>query len=188
MPEKKEKKKPIAAAKSKAPVADKKVLPTAAASKVSAVSKKAVVPNKSVVAAKAQVVNDKKTTSVGKENKAKIINKTVAEVIPARKVEKIVVHSSKPIKKTEAAIKPVGKKSVKLVKKTKGKTKYEPLTEKNGIVVEQYRSSIRQPAIQRKQLKTLGLGRIGKTKTLPKIRTIAALLERLRHLVREKEK
>lgn len=52
------------------------------------------------------------------------------------------------------------------------------------IEVEQYRSAIRQPAIQRKQLTSLGLGRIGKRKTLPSIPTVTKLVAKLSHLVR----
>ena len=54
------------------------------------------------------------------------------------------------------------------------------------ITVEQYRSAIRRPERQRLQLKSLGLGRVGKTKVLPKIPTVVKLVERLSHLVRVK--
>lgn len=54
------------------------------------------------------------------------------------------------------------------------------------ITVEQYRSAIRRPGRQSLQLKSLGLGRIGKTKVLPKIPSVVKLVERLSHLVRVK--
>lgn len=55
------------------------------------------------------------------------------------------------------------------------------------VVVEQYRSAIRRPGVQRLQLKSLGLGRVGKTKILPKIPSVMKLVERLSHMVRVKE-
>jgi ribosomal protein L30 len=61
-------------------------------------------------------------------------------------------------------------------------------TQKDGvcdmIIVEQYASFIRKPERQRKQLKSLGLGRIGARKTLPGIPCITKLVKKLSHIVR----
>jgi large subunit ribosomal protein L30 len=54
-------------------------------------------------------------------------------------------------------------------------------------VIEQYRSSIRKPKIQKLQLRALGLGKLGKKKVLPKIPSVTKLVDRLGHLVRIKE-
>jgi large subunit ribosomal protein L30 len=53
-----------------------------------------------------------------------------------------------------------------------------------NIVVEQYTSTIRRPKKQAVQVRSLGLGRIGKRKVLPAIPPIVALVEKLKHLVR----
>ncbi|MDR0632671.1 MAG: 50S ribosomal protein L30 [Holosporales bacterium] len=53
-----------------------------------------------------------------------------------------------------------------------------------NIVVEQYSSTIRRPRRQILQVRSLGLGRIGKRNTLPAIPPVVALVERLKHLVR----
>ncbi|MDR3285312.1 MAG: 50S ribosomal protein L30 [Holosporales bacterium] len=53
-----------------------------------------------------------------------------------------------------------------------------------NITIEQYISCIRQPERQRKQVASLGLGRIGKRKVLPAIPCVVTLIEKLKHLVR----
>jgi large subunit ribosomal protein L30 len=63
---------------------------------------------------------------------------------------------------------------------------YPPLTDQSSLHIEQYRSSIRQPEVQVKQLRALGLGRIGKTKVVPNIPVFSKLIARLKHLVRVK--
>lgn len=73
-----------------------------------------------------------------------------------------------------------------MVEKKIRERKPENWTEET-ITVEQYRSAIRRPERQRLQLKSLGLGRVGKTKTLPKIPCVTKLVEKLAHLVRVKE-
>ncbi|MDR1597866.1 MAG: mitochondrial large ribosomal subunit protein uL30m [Holosporales bacterium] len=66
------------------------------------------------------------------------------------------------------------------------RAKYSPLTDDGSLHIEQYRSSIRQPLVQRKQLQALGLGRLGKSKVVPNIPVFAKLVDRLKHLVRVK--
>lgn len=56
------------------------------------------------------------------------------------------------------------------------------------LVIEQYASAIRCPKRQKAQLKSLGLGKIRKTVTLPALPTIVGLVQRLGHLVRVVEK
>jgi large subunit ribosomal protein L30 len=53
-----------------------------------------------------------------------------------------------------------------------------------SITVEQYTSTIRRPKKQAVQVRSLGLGRIGKRKVLPAIPPIVAFVEKLKHLVR----
>lgn len=76
----------------------------------------------------------------------------------------------------------------KKVKRTRAQIREEarakPHPPVDMIEVEQYRSAIRQPAIQKKQLTSLGLGRIGKRKVLPSIPTVTKLVAKLSHLVR----
>jgi ribosomal protein L30/L7E len=67
------------------------------------------------------------------------------------------------------------------------RAKHPPLTSENSIVIEQYRSGIRQPEIQQKQLRALGLGRIGKSKRVPNISVFSKIVARLAHLVRIKK-
>ncbi|MDR1208415.1 MAG: mitochondrial large ribosomal subunit protein uL30m [Holosporales bacterium] len=54
------------------------------------------------------------------------------------------------------------------------------------IVIEQYRSTIRQPKIQKLQLHALGLGRIGKSNVVPNIPVFTKIIDRLAHVVRVK--
>jgi large subunit ribosomal protein L30 len=70
-------------------------------------------------------------------------------------------------------------------KRPKSVWKGEPA---KNITVEQYSSTIRRPKIQAVQVRSLGLGRIGKRKVLPAIPPIVALVEKLKHLVRVVEK
>jgi ribosomal protein L30 len=77
-------------------------------------------------------------------------------------------------------------KKIWLANRKKRKEKYPAVTEATGITVTQYRSVIRLPEIQRQQLTSLGLGRIGRTRLLPDIPSVRRLVERLRHLVRVK--
>ncbi|MDR2464246.1 MAG: 50S ribosomal protein L30 [Holosporales bacterium] len=65
-----------------------------------------------------------------------------------------------------------------------GQGRWPKLTVENSVTVEQYRSCIRLPKIQRVQLRSLGVGQLGQTCMLPKIPAVLKLVERLRHLVK----
>lgn len=53
------------------------------------------------------------------------------------------------------------------------------------IKVTQYASAIRRPAVQREQLKTLGLGKkVNRISELPDSPSVRALVKRLAHMVR----
>jgi ribosomal protein L30/L7E len=54
------------------------------------------------------------------------------------------------------------------------------------IVIEQYRSSIRQTKVQKLQLQALGLGRIGKSNVVPNIPVFSKIVSRLAHVIRVK--
>ena len=51
------------------------------------------------------------------------------------------------------------------------------------IVVKQIKSTIARPESQRKVLRALGLGRIGKTKELQDISTVRGMIAKVAHLV-----
>ena len=50
----------------------------------------------------------------------------------------------------------------------------------------QYRSSIRVSSAQKKILKSLGLGKLGKSKTLPACISVLGMVNKVQHLVRMK--
>lgn len=52
-----------------------------------------------------------------------------------------------------------------------------------GLFVTQIRSGIGRPPAQRRTLRALGLGRIGKSRTLPDRPEIRGMLSRVSHLV-----
>lgn len=137
--------------------------------------------------------NKKKTTASTVKEKKEVKAALSDEGVVKEKAKK--TSSTKPVAKKEVSL--VNNKSAKMRLKDNKKSsnqrkalavekakKHPEVTPENGIVIEQYRSSIRQPEVQRQQLKSLGLGKVGKKKLLPNIPLVSKLIDRLKHLVR----
>ncbi|GHS91198.1 hypothetical protein AGMMS49949_01160 [Alphaproteobacteria bacterium] len=151
---------------------EKKKTPAKAAPKTSTASKGAAATAAQVAPKKAAAATAPKESVVAAAPKKK--------AVPVASKEKV----KKPEGKRAA---PVKKVAVQKPAQPKEKKSHPPLTPETGVVVEQYTSSIRQPHTQLSQLKSLGLGRIGKSKLLPKIPSVLKLIEKLKHLVRIKK-
>ena len=55
--------------------------------------------------------------------------------------------------------------------------------DKKQITIKQIGSPIRRPGRQREYLKSLGLGKINRVKTLPDSPSVRSLIQRMRHMV-----
>lgn len=106
--------------------------------------------------------------------------------LPQKKIKHSIDAKKKEIVTEKLDILKEAKRNEDKAIETLQKKEEKKYPEVSQIIVEQYRSSIRKPERQCQQLKSLGLGRIGKTKILPNIPTISKLVERLKHLVRVK--
>lgn len=113
--------------------------------------------------------------NVVKEKVAKTPTKSVAKKVTTPLNNKAAKKGTKNEKKSSNQRKALALKKAE---------KHPQVTPENGIMIEQYRSSIRQPEVQRQQLKSLGLGKVGKKKLLPNIPLVSKLIDRLKHLVR----
>lgn len=106
------------------------------------------------------------------------------KTVKTKKVKEAVDASDKKVTKKATAEKKVVAPKKAVSTKVSSEKKKEVKSIVDNIVIEQYTSSIRRPMTQRVQLKSLGLGRIGKRKVLPAIPSVVALVNKLKHLVR----
>lgn len=157
-----------------------------------------MVEKKTTIASETKAEKAAKTSAEAKKPAAKKAAASTTVKAPAKKAsattkkpaEKAPVASEAPKAPKVAAAKAAPKKVVQEKKVpakkavSKAASKYPELTDENSVLIEQYRSSIRQPQKQRVQIQSLGLGRIGKTKRLPRIPSIEKLIDKLKHIVR----
>ena len=85
-----------------------------------------------------------------------------------------------PAAKKKAVVKkPAAKKPAK-----KPASKTKPPEKKTHLVVEQYASAIRRPQTQRRTLRALGLGRIGKRRAVADCPEMRGQIRKVAHMVR----
>jgi ribosomal protein L30/L7E len=128
------------------------------------------------------VEHEVKQKVVASESKNKVsgvseVSEVKAEVLVSKPASK---SASKSASKPVVGSKPEHKKPKE--QSVKGKSKEHEKVD--FVTVEQYGSHIRGTQRLRKQLSSLGLGKIGKRKSLPKIPCVTVLIEKLKHLVR----
>lgn len=144
---------------------------------------------------KKEVVPAVKTTKVAEK---KVVATNEVKAVVTKKVEKKEspaksAASKKPTsndmfakakaKKAEAAVNKKDKSNQKLNIDAKKSEKHVGSSDKS-LNIEQYRSSIRQSAVKKEQLKSLGLGELGDKNNVPNIPTFRKLIDKLKHLVR----